>query len=86
MSNVRVFVGLDYHQDSVQVCVLNEQGDVLCNRSVANNASAICRAVANHGDTEAAALEACCGAADLAQELIGLGWSVSLAHPGSCLA
>ena len=33
MSNVPVFVGLDYHQDSIQVCVLNQKGDVLLNRS-----------------------------------------------------
>ena len=82
MSILEVFVGLDYHQDSVQVCVLNKRGDVLCNRSVANNAAAIQRAAERHGVVQAAALEACCGAADLAQELISLGWSVSLAHPG----
>ena len=82
MSSLEVFVGLDYHQDSVQVCVLDKAGNVLCNRAVANNASAIQRAVETHGEVQAAALEACCGAANLAQELIGLGWSVSLAHPG----
>ena len=37
MSNVPVFVGLDYHQDSIQVCVLNQQGDVLMNRSASND-------------------------------------------------
>lgn len=37
MSNVPLFVGLDYHQDSIQVCVLNQKGDVLLNRSVAND-------------------------------------------------
>ncbi len=32
MSIVTVFVGLDYHQSGVQVCVLNEKGKVLLNR------------------------------------------------------
>jgi len=33
MSSVPVFVGLDYHQDSVQVCVLDADGSRLANRS-----------------------------------------------------
>ena len=41
MSSVSVFVGLDYHQDSVQVCVIDEQGRPLSNRSVANDAAAV---------------------------------------------
>jgi transposase len=39
--------------------------------------------VQRFGDTVQAAIEACCGAADLAEELIkDWGWSVDLAHPG----
>ena len=45
MSNVPVFVGLDYHQDSIQVCVLNQQGDVLLNRSAANDCQELARIV-----------------------------------------
>lgn len=82
MCSVRAFIGLDYHQDQVQVCVLDEAGNVLCNRGVANDAAAIRRAAERCGSVQAVALEACCGAADLAQELLELGWSVSLAHPG----
>lgn len=82
MDSVNVFVGLDYHQDQVQVCVVDDSGRVLCNRSLPNDAEAI-RLVADRcGAVQAAALEACCGAADLAQELVEGGWSVSLAHPG----
>ena len=43
MSSLPVFVGLDYHQNSVQVCVVNGEGKVLENRSVANDASLIDR-------------------------------------------
>jgi hypothetical protein len=37
MSIVTTFVGLDYHQDSVQVCILDSHGNVLTNRSVEND-------------------------------------------------
>ena len=82
MESVKVFVGLDYHQDQVQVCVLNEQGDTLLNRSLENDADRLVRVVQGLGEVQAAALEACCGAADLADQLIQRGWDVSLAHPG----
>ena len=49
MSNLPVFVGLDYHQDCVQVCVLNQQGDVLLNRPAANDAAELGRIVAPLG-------------------------------------
>jgi transposase len=78
----RLFVGLDYHQDFVQVCVLDETGKIVKNSKVDNDWRRIAAAVPA-GATVQAALEACCGAADLADELVEqAGWSVSLAHPG----
>ncbi len=82
MASVKVFVGLDYHQDSVQVCVLDEAGKVLCNRSLPNQAATTDGTVARCGEAAGVAIEACCGASNLADELTALGWSVSLAHPG----
>jgi transposase len=82
MGIVKVFVGLDYHQDPVQLCVMDEHGAVLLNRSVCNDAKVIRRVAERFGRVESAALEACCGAANLAQELVDAGWSVNLAHPG----
>jgi transposase len=82
MCSVKIFVGLDYHQELVQVCVLDETGRVLTNRSLLNNAEAILNAVERFGAVQAVAIEACCGAANLAQELVERGWSVSLAHAG----
>lgn len=83
MGTLEVFVGLDYHQSGVQVCVLNRQGEVLANRSCPNDSVAIAEVVGRHGNQVHAAVEACCGAADLAEELIQqAGWSVDLAHPG----
>jgi transposase len=76
-------VGIDYHQDSVQVCVLDGQGKRLANRSVENEASAVGRLARQHGRPVRVALEACCGAADMAEELATReGLPVELAHPG----
>ena len=78
-----VFVGLDYHQDSVQVCVLNQQGESLLNRPVRNDVDSIIRLVSSQGQVACAALEACCGSANLADELVAHSdWPVHLAHPG----
>ncbi len=83
MSNVPVFVGLDYHQDSVQVCVVDREGQQLCNRSVENNAGVIERIAVRYGRPRRMAIEACCGAADLAEELTTQrNLPVQLAHPG----
>lgn len=82
MSSVTIFVGLDYHQEMVQLCVLDEAGCVLTNRRLLNNTDVIRQAAEHYGTVQAAAIESCCGAADLAQELREGGWSVSLAHPG----
>jgi len=81
MERIALYVGLDYHQDSVQVCVLDRKGRVLANRRCPNDWRAIARAVP--GQHVEAAIEACGGAADLAEELLHrAGWRVSLAHPG----
>lgn len=78
-----VFVGLDYHQKAVQVCVLDRAGRSLANRAVANDCGELARCVARHGRRVQAAIESCTGAADLAEQLVRrAGWSVDLAHPG----
>src|SRR5947199_2137788 len=80
-----VFVGLDYHAASVQVCVMSSDGQVLLNQSCANDWRAVVGAVrrrCGEGVSVQAAIESCCGAAGLADELIARGWSVNLAHPG----
>jgi len=83
MVTVPVFVGLDYHQESVQVCILDSQGELLANRTCANDCGAIAEFVGRHGERVQAAVESCSGAANLAEELVRwAGWSVDLAHPG----
>lgn len=83
MTSVAVFVRLDYHQDSVRVCVMNSEGRILTNRNLANDAAGIRGVVEAYGPVRGAAIEACCGAAELAEELRhGAGWPIELAHPG----
>jgi transposase len=83
MSTVTVFVGLDYHKDSVQVCIMDQAGQVLANRKCPNDAHELATTLVFFGDHVRGAIEACTGAADLADELIERhGWDLSLAHPG----
>ncbi len=83
MNKIPVYVGLDYHQSSVQVCVLDRDGAVLGNRSCANQRGAIQKRAERYGKIAGVAIESCSGAADLAEELVGhAGWPVHLAHPG----
>ena len=78
-----IFVGLDYHTESVQVCVLDRTGRALVNQACANDWRVIRDTVARVGAEVRAAIEACGGAADLAEELVTrAGWHVDLAHPG----
>lgn len=83
MSKIPVCVGFDYHDDSIRVCVMNEAGKVLVNRSVGNSVELVIRVVRRFGSEAVCAVEACCGAADFAHELQRrTGWEVRLAHPG----
>lgn len=83
MSDAPVYVGLDYHTNSVQVCILDREGKVLANRPCKNDWQAITAVVSKHSTKPRAAIEACTGSADLADELVAkAGWHVDLAHPG----
>jgi transposase len=83
MDRIPVYVGLDYHQSSVQVCVMDRDGQELLNRSCRNDWRAIVKAVDRWGGVVGVAIESCCGAADLAEELaVKAGWTVDMAHPG----
>lgn len=83
MLNREVYVGLDYHQRFVQVCVLDGDGTVLGSRRCENQWCRIADYANGFGRVRRAAIEACCGSADLAEELVEeAGWSIDLAHPG----
>ena len=79
----QVFVGLDYATAFVQVCVLDASGRVLANRRCENSWIALDALVRQFGSNIRAAIEACTGTANLADELNHrAGWSIDLAHPG----
>ncbi len=59
MERVPVFVGLDYHQDSVQVCVLDSGGKVLGNRTCDNDPRRVAEYVSTQGRVRGAAMESC---------------------------
>jgi transposase len=87
MSSVFSFVGLDYQQESIRVCVLNENGHERYNRNVPNDALEIWNVVRDYGLPKVVVLEACCGAADLAHELRErFEWNVQLADPRAVAA
>lgn len=81
MSNCTVYVGLDYHQLSIQVCIMDKSGNILRSFRCGNDVEALLRRIPF--SSVHAAIESCGGAADLADELIvRAGWTVDLAHPG----
>lgn len=83
MSNVSLFAGVDYHQNQLQLCVMDQEARILFNRSVDNDVQQISKLLNKLGSVKAVAIEACCGAADFGQKLSAQGsWRVELAHPG----
>ena len=83
MFNLPIFVGIDYHTNMIQVCVMDSQRKILANQSVANDPEAVFRVVAPFGNNISAAIEASTGVADFAEKLITkYQWHVELAHAG----
>jgi transposase len=83
MFNLPVFVGIDYHTHTIQVCVMDSQRKIFANQSVPNDPYAVFQVVAPFGSNISAAIEASTGAADFAEKLITkYQWHVELAHAG----
>ena len=83
MKTIPVNVGLDYHTSGVQVCVMDTEGALLRNGKCENDWRAIAARVRAGERVESAVIEACTGAADLADELLGkAGWPMVMALPG----
>jgi len=83
MTSVTVFAGIDYHDETVQLCLLNGSGEQLTNRDCDNDWRVLAEVARHYGKRVQAAIESCSGAADLAEELVSRAeWSVDMAHPG----
>lgn len=83
--NLSLYIGLDYHEETIRVCVMNQDGTVLVNRNVGNRLREVQALVESQsGTVRGVAIEACCGSAQFATELIEkTGWTVRLAHPAA---
>lgn len=82
-NKVSLFVGLDYHQDSIRVCAMDDQGEVRRNLRCRNDVEEVVRRIEDRGGQVHAAIESCNGAAEFAEALMKrTGWIVDLAHPG----
>lgn len=84
---VAAYVGFDYHDSFVQVCILDARGRVLGNRRLVNDVNLIRSFIEDARDGRpimGAAVEACCGASNFAEKLREFEWDVQLAHAGIC--
>jgi transposase len=86
MNRLPVFVGIDYHARSLQVCLDDARGEVLWNGRCRNHPQEVVERVEQLGrscDVQGVALEVCCGAADFAEKLIEqTGWLADLERVG----
>lgn len=83
MKKIPVSVGLDYSMSGVQVCVQDAQGNVLRNKKCDDRWRAVASVVGKDEAVTVAVIEACTGAADLAEELKAqAGWPMTMAMPG----
>jgi transposase len=83
MKKIPVSVGIDYSMSGVQVCVQDMQGKLLRNKKCPDTWLAVAGIVGKDEAVQVAVIEACTGAADLADELRAhAGWPMQLAMPG----
>lgn len=83
MVSIDAFLGLDYHDAVIEVNVMAADGKVLATRRCVNAVDEVVAAVPTRCRVRGVAIEACCGAANFAEELARkTGWLVDLAHPG----
>lgn len=76
-------VGIDYHKDSLQVCVIEANGAVRSNKRIKNDIAELIHTVGAEQKGVVVAAEACCGTAALLDELHSkTQWAVKLCHPG----
>lgn len=80
-----MFIGIDYHQKFCSACVMDNRGKVLVTSNLDSKAEYIDKWLNwqfPEGCHVRAAIEACSGAAQLADQLRQRGWEIDLAHPG----
>ncbi len=56
-----IHVGLDYHDETISVCVMDQSGEMLFNCDMQNDVSAVAELIAEIRVPVAVAIESCCG-------------------------
>jgi len=76
-------VGIDYHKDSLQVCILESSGIVRSNRKINNDVGELIKLVGTKSKNVVVAAEACNGSSSFLDVLHQqTNWEVKLCHPG----
>ncbi|MGL6194187.1 MAG: hypothetical protein ACRC2T_05130 [Thermoguttaceae bacterium] len=84
MTSLTIYVGIDYRQKEIQLCLMNQDGKILTNISLPNNPSTVDIVARKHKPNKiVAGIEACNGALNFLKKLRELGWYIDQGHPGS---
>ena len=76
-------VGIDYHDKSLQICIISADGKVLFNRQIKNDVELTKKVVSSYGNNPCVVAEACNGSSSFLDELRArTGWKTKLCHPG----
>jgi transposase len=81
-----VYVGIDVHRKRSQVAVVNQRGEVLANRNVANGVQTVLKVIGDLPIGTPVAFEAAYGWGWLVALLDGYGFEPHLVHPTQCKA
>jgi transposase len=76
-------VGIDYHKDSLQVCILESCGKVKSNRRIRNDIEELIELIGAASQKVVVTAEACNGSSSFLDALHSrTNWEVKLCHPG----
>jgi transposase len=76
-------LGVDYHLNSIRLCVMSPEGRRLGSAKVGNELGEVIAYASRFGDVSGGAVEVSCGAATFVEQLRKLtGWDMQLCHPG----
>ena len=77
------YVGVDYHDARLQICIVSSEGKILANRSCRNDIGDCIKLIRQYGEVQRVCAEACSGSVEFLEELSRVtGWDKRLCHPG----
>ena len=76
-------IGIDYHTETLQLCIMSPEGEVLSNRSCPNDVEEAVRVIRKFGKVARISAEACNGSTEFLESVHReTGWKKRLCHPG----